>query len=262
MAEVARIACSSPFHFQRMFHMLTGVTVAEYVRKRRLTLAAQDLVATSSRVIDVALKAGYESPEAFAKAFRRTHGVSPSDARLGGASLKAFPRMSFQLSLKGATDVDYRIVHREGFRVSGPMIRVSTKDGENFRRIPLFWDESYRNGTVDRLRGLRPDGTLVAVCTDMDHENEQCTYGIAAEGVDAPEEGWTAWDIPPATWAVFTSTGALPGAVQEVWRRIFEEWFPATGYQHTGGPELEVIPPGEDLADDYRCEVWIPVMKS
>ena len=119
IADVARTACSSVFHFQRMFHMLTGATVAEYVRRRRLTLATQELAVAGAKVLEVALKYGYDTPESFAKAFRRVHGTNPSAAREPGANLKAYPRISFHLSLKGDKEMDYRIVEREAFQVVG-----------------------------------------------------------------------------------------------------------------------------------------------
>ena len=265
MEDIARRAYASSFHFQRTFHVLTGVTVAEYVRKRRLTLAAQELCTSATlKVVDVALKYGYESPESFTKAFRKVHGLAPSDARTLGVPLKAFPRLSFHLSLKGDQDMEYRIIHRDRFAVTGKTIRVSTKDGENFRRIPQFWETSYGDGTVAALRALRPDGVLMGICLTNDLEQEELTYAIAVEGTfEGPDHaGWTTAEIPAATWATFPSTGALPDAIQHVWTRIFEEWFPATGYQHAGGPELEVLPPGDDLAAMYQCEVWVPVVKS
>lgn len=265
MEDIARQAYTSSFHFQRTFHVLTDVTVAEYIRKRRLTLAAQELMTFPAlKVVDVALKYGYESPEAFAKAFRRLHGLAPSEARTPGAPLKAFLRLSFHLSLKGDNDMDYRIIHRDRFAVTGKVIRTSTKDGENFRRIPQFWEASYGDGTVAALRALRPDGVLHGVCLCNDLEREELTYAIAVEGSYQGTEDaeWTTCDIPAATWAVFPSIGALPHAIQHVSTRIFDEWFPGTGYQHAGGPELEVLPPGDDLAATYQCEVWVPVVKS
>lgn len=124
--DIAKAACSSPFHFQRMFHMMTGFTVAEYIRNSKLTLAAQELAILSNiRVIDVALKYGYDSPESFAKAFRRAHGITPSAARGPGANLKAFPCISFHLSLKGDKDMDYRIIQKEAFKVIGKVIKVN-----------------------------------------------------------------------------------------------------------------------------------------
>lgn len=262
MQHIAKAAYSSPFHFQRSFHMLTGFTVAEYIRKRRLTLAAQELATSTAKVIDIAVKYGYDSPEAFSKAFRKVHGIAPSAAREPGVQLKAFPRISFHLSLRGDKDMDYRIVERDGFEVVGKCIPVSMKDGENFGTIPQFWRECYKDGTIDKLHAIAPNKDLLGVCMGVDHDNETFTYAIAVENRTAPEvEQFETRNIPPATWAVFTSVGPLPGAIQKVWTKIFQEWFPATGYEHAGGPELEVLPAGDDFADDYRCEVWIPIVK-
>lgn len=179
--KIAQVACSSTFHFQRMFHMITGTTLAEYIRKRKLTLAAQELAITKAKVLDIALKYGYETPESFAKAFRRVHGISPSAAREPGANLKAFPRISFQLSLKGDKDMDYKIVAKEAFRVVGKTLKVSTKNGENFRRIPQFWQECCQDGTCEKLGIHFEAKDMLGICMDMDHEKEEFTYMIAVE---------------------------------------------------------------------------------
>jgi AraC family transcriptional regulator len=261
--NVAKIACSSPFHFQRMFHMVTGFTVAEYIRNRKLTLAAQELaISSNTRVIDVALKYGYDSPESFAKAFRRAHGITPSAAREPGAKLKAFPCISFHLSLKGDKDMDYRIIEKDAFKVIGKAIRVSTKDGENLRRIPKFWDECYDDGTCKKLCAFDKNQRLFGICMDFEENLEQLTYMIAVEGESSSKENdLIVREIPAATWAIFTSVGPMPKAIQDVWARIFQEWFPATGFEHANAPELEVYPPGDGTKDDYKCEVWIPIVK-
>ena len=259
--EVARIACSSTFHFQRMFYLLTGVTVAEYVRRRKFTLAAQELASSAIRVLDVALKYGYESPESFAKAFRKVHGISPSAARGPGMKLRAYPRISFQLSLKGAQEMDYKIITKEAFKVFGKIIRVNNRDGENFRRIPKFWDECNQNGTTESLCAFSESKDVLGICMDFDREQEQFNYMIAVETMKEKPAKLEGREIPAATWAVFQSIGPMPHAIQEVWKRIGSEWFPATGYEHAGGPELEVYPPGNPNDENYRCEVWIPIIK-
>lgn len=261
--EAARAAYSSTFHFQRMFHMLTGMTVAEYMRKRKLTLAAHELaVSSDARVLDIALKYGYDSPESFAKAFRRVHGITPSAAREPGANLKAYPRISFHLSLKGDKHMDYRIVERKEYEVIGKVIKVSCKDGENFRRIPEFWNECNSDGTVEKLCSVSKGNALLGICMDMEFEKEQMSYMIAVEkNESATDSSLTVRTIPAANWAVFTSVGPLPGAIQKVTERIFQEWLPATGYEHADAPELEVYPLGDTMSEDYRCEVWIPVVK-
>jgi len=260
--RIAQAACSSPFHFQRMFHMLTGMTVAEYTRKRKLTLAAQELAMTSAKVIDVALKYGYDSPESFAKAFRKIHGIAPSEARQPGVGLKAFPRISFQLSVKGDKDMDYRIVDKEAFTVAGKGLTVTCQDGDNLRRIPLFWQECNTDGTVEKLGALSANGLLLGLCLDMQPGQGDFTYMIAAEPSDAAAAAsFETRQVLASTWAVFTAKGPLPGSIQNVTARIFQEWFPATGYEHSGAPEMEVYPLGDTTAADYECEIWIPIVK-
>ena len=258
--EAARVACSSPFHFQRMFSFLTGMTVAEYVRKRRLTLAARELASSGARVLDVAMKYGYDSPESFAKAFRKVHGINPSAARAPGVVLKAYLRISFHLSVKGDRDMEYRLVEQTGFTIVGRSIRTTTRDQENLRRIPEFWDECCASGLGERLR--RIGGDLLGVCMEFSPDMEEFTYVIGVRWTGgSPPADLESKEIPAATWAVFTSVGPLPGAIQKVWERIFSEWFPASGYEHADAPEIEVYPPGDGQAPDYRCEVWIPVVK-
>ena len=268
ISEAARIACSSPFHFQRMFHMLTGVTVADYVRKRRLSLAAQELASSNIKVIDVAFKYGYDTPEAFTKAFRKAFALTPSSARRSGARLKVFPRLSFQISLKGDQDMDYRIVEKPAFKIVGAEVRVSTRDGENMQAIPKFWGESMASGVVKRLADLTSresvlGDALLGVCTEFEQDQQEFTYLIAVEKTgDAIPEGLVEKSIPAASWAVFESVGAMPDAIQKVWGRIFSEFFPSTGFEHAeGGPEIEFYPPGDVQSADYVCEVWVPVVK-
>lgn len=260
---IAKITYSSPFHFQRMFHMLTGVTVVEYVRKRRLSLAAQELMTGQHKVLDVALKYGYETPESFSKAFKKLHGVNPSEVKHTGVSLKAFPPISFQISLKGDKEMDYRIEKSEGFKVVGKSIKVSMQGGQNNIVIPQFWDENCENGFVQSLEKMAGPLGRFGICYDFCHEKQELTYMIAVEKGESREkeelEELEILEVPPSTWAIFKSVGAMPHAIQKVWGRIYSEWFPATGYEHSGGPELEVYLPGNPDSNDYVCEVWIPV---
>lgn len=257
--EIAKAACVSPFHFQRVFLILTGMTVAEYTRKRKLTLAAQELAMTSSKVIDVALKYGYDSPESFTKAFRKIHGIPPSEARNPGVSLKAFPRISFHLSLKGDQDMNYKIVDKEAFNVIGKSMEVKCDDKE---QISGFWQECHQNGTIGKLSSLGNGGNLLGVCMNMQPESGDFTYMIAAPtDLNAPAEGFSLTTIPRSTWAIFQAVGPVPNAIQNVFERIFQEWFPATGYEVANAPELEVYTPGDMSAEDYLCEIWIPIIK-
>lgn len=262
IAEIAKAAYTSPYHFQRVFFMLTGMTVAEYVRKRRLTLAAQELALSGPKVIDVALKYCYDSPESFSKAFRKLHGISPSEARNPGVQLKAFPRISFHLVLKGDQEMEYRIVQKDSFTVVGKAIRTSTVDGENSREIPKFWSDSYADGTVSQIAALGKNEDVLGLCYDAEQDGEFFKYAIAVE-TDAAgaDDEFDRIQIPAATWAVFTSVGPMPGAIQETWSRIYQEWFPNTGYVQAEGPDFELYPPGDNSSENYRCEIWIPIVK-
>ncbi len=262
MDTAAKISLTSKFHFQRLFHMTTGVTVAEYVRKRRLTLAAQVLAASDAKVIDVALKYGYKTPEAFSKAFLKIHGVNPSEARDLGINLKAYPRISFQIQIKGEKAMNYRIIEKEAFKIMGKAERVTTVDGKNLEMIPKLWEEANKDGTCEQLGRFAKALGLLGVCMDFDHEGEAFTYVIAVEKTQ--EEvlaGCVEKEIPAATWAIFESVGPIPQAIQDIWERVFTEWFPATGYEHAAAPVLEVYPLGNTTDEDYKCEVWVPIVK-
>jgi AraC family transcriptional regulator len=261
ITEVAKVAYSSSFHFQRLFYMITGMTVADYIRKRRLTLAAQELSCSDHRVLDVALKYGYDSPESFTKAFKKVHGISPTAARKPGVPLKAYPRLSFHLSLQGDKDMDYKIVEKGPFQIIGKCIRTTTHDGENRRRIPEFWDECCASGLITRLCKYANTGTTLGVCTDFSTDLEEMSYMVAVEKPQKNEpHEFEVREIPSSTWAVFTAVGLLPSSIQKLLDQIYGEWFPSMGFQHSGGPELEVYLPGDTTAEDYRCEVWIPVV--
>lgn len=261
--EIAKIAFMSKFHFQRMFSMLTGYTVSEYIRNRRITKAAQELVNSNRKIIDIALKYGYESPEAFTKAFRAIHGVTPSAAKKNSQSLKAYPKLSFQIQIKGDVEMDYKIVGKESFKVIGKSIQTSTLGGENNRKIASFWKEVNSNGFVEELEKDCGSLGILGICMEYDHKLENLTYLIAAEkNKEQVPDGLEEREIPAATWAVFPVIGAMPDAMPRTWKRIFSEWFPATGYEHAGGPEMEVYSSnGDPSSEDYYSEIWIPIKK-
>ncbi len=158
--------------------------------------------------------------------------------------------------------MDYRIVEKSAFRVIGKAIQVTVKDGENLRKIPEFWQQCDEDGTIEALLAYGKGQNLLGMCTDMQPGEDHFTYLIAVEALSetAPND-FVARTVPASTWAVFPSVGPLPDAIQNVWKHIYQEWFPTSGYQHADGPELEVYMNGDTTAEDYRCEVWIPVMK-
>jgi len=259
--KVAKIALSSTFHFQRMYHMITGVTISEYIRRRRLTLAAQDII-SGEKIINVAYRYGYETPEAFTKAFRRMHGISPNAARERGTNLKAYPKLSFHISIKGDKNMNYKIVDKGSFTVIGKQTKITMVDGENFTQVPKFWDDCMNDGSYKWISSKAGKLGVLGVCKDFGQYKEGFNYMIAVEKIkELLPKGYISEVIPAATWAVFEATGQLPEALQDITRRIFSEWMPATGYQHACAPELEVYPEGDMFSPDYRCEVWIPIRK-
>jgi len=254
---IAKAAYSSPFHFQRMFQIWTGITLGEYVRKRKLTLAAQELAVSSAKVVDVAFKYGYDSPESFSKAFRKIHGIAPSEARQSGSPLKAFPRVSFQLPAWEDDEVDYRIVEKEAFPVVGKSAEITC--GDEGRTRGWFWGECMTDRTLAKLSSVGTDSPYLGITMNFD---EEFTYMIAKESdAGSLTDGLALRTIPASTWAVFPCVGPSPQAIQNGFRKIYQVWFPATEYEHAGLPEIEVYPAGDTKAEDYRCEAWIPIVK-
>ena len=259
----AREAGSSPFRFMRMFNALTGFTVAEYVRNRRLTLAGRELSLSRAKVVDIAMKYGYETHEAFTRAFVRFHGISPSAAREPGAELKSIGRLSIHVTLKGDKALNYKLVEKEAFTVVGKKTVISCKDGENYREVPEFCNRCQQDGTMQTLCGMiTGDMGIMGICAEYEQNKDLFDYYMAVtyNGGKIPE-GMETLEIPKFTWAVFESVGPMPDAIQDVWHRIFSEWFPTNEYEHADGPELEVYSDGDISSPDYKCWVWIPVVK-
>lgn len=270
--KAAEKAFCSLFHFQRMFFAVIGVTPAEYARRRRLTLAARELTSSNTRVIDLAVKYGYDSPDSFARAFRNVHGINPQAARAPGVTLAAFPRVSFNIILKGGIDMDYKIIDKPAFDVVGRGRKFTTKNMEQAIKIPQSWQEflaSPEDQALDKLNVSRtgPVTGGMSLGVIMPYKKDASTmevwdpiiYAICIEKPGKIETGnFNVYHIPAATWAVFDCT--LP-KLQEVTGRIFTEWFPSTGYEHDNKPEIEVYFPEDPIVKEMRCQVWMPVVK-
>lgn len=255
----SKIACCSVYHFQRMFSFIADVSLSEYVRRRRLTLAAFELQNSPIKVIDLALKYGYESPEAFTRAFQNMHGTTPTAARKNGTKLKVYPRISFQISIKGVAEMNYRIEDAPGFSVAGLQQCVDTDQA--FRIVPDLWANAAREGLFERLWQIRADAHpvrgILGVCADGGFgANEQFHYIMSIVSEQEPPEPMIRRDFPEATWAVFEAEGG-PEGIGEIWRRLYTEWVPTSGYDLADLPAIECyLPPEEN-----KNELWVAVVK-
>lgn len=262
IGAIAKQANSSVFHFQRVFSVLTGMAVGDYLRKRRLTLAAHELVSGSTKIIDLAYKYGYDTPEAFAKAFRRQHGITPSEARKNKGKLQSYNRLVIQVNLKGAEPMNYKVVEKETFQVVGIKQEFSVATEENLTGIPKMWEEVNSDGTSELLiqHNNGELKALLGVCADFG-DKKSMDYWIAAAREGETPAGLGRLEIPASKWGVFEVHGAMPDAMQKVWKQIYTEWFPSNPYEPAGTAELEVYPAGDAYSADYYSEIWIPLKR-
>lgn len=252
-ADVAENEYISSFHFQRVFSLLTGMTLGEYIRNRRLSLAGRDLVAGREKVVDVALKYGYETPESFTKAFTRFHGVTPNLAKKEGSVLKSFNRLAIKIKLEGGNNMEYRIVKKEAQRVAAKT-RLFDSDKAQ-AEIPGFWEEYFRTGCAQKVCGM------MGICSEIKDGSGRTLYGIGCPEnlVKELPEGFEIIEIPAYTWAVFTCRGAMPKAIQNMWGRIYSEWLPQSEYELISDYDFELYTDGDTASEDYISEIWIPV---
>jgi AraC family transcriptional regulator len=257
--EAAKQALCSTYHFQRMFSFLLDLPLSEYIRRRRLTLAAFELQSTNIKIIDLALKYGYESPDSFTRAFVHLHGVTPTVARETGIVLKAFPRISFHISVKGEVEMNYRMEPQAAFQLFGKAITLKPED-DLYQVLPSFGDEIWQNGTHDRINNLAGNspGTLLYGVHFGYQEDGSRSYMFAwnSPQQEIPND-FTVLDVPAVTWAVFEEFGTMPDqiAIKKIWNRVYSEWFPTSGYEQAQGPCLEKYIWLDDTKISYRCEV-------
>ena len=255
--RLGKIACCSSYHFQRMFTYMAGVPLSEYIRRRRMSLAAVDLQSTGIKIIDVAGKYGYNSPTAFNRAFQSVHGIAPSAVKNEGVSVKSFPPVSFKIIVKGVEEMNYRIETKAAFRIVGVSVPLEKDIEKNFAVIPRKWQEIVMNGTLRKLTGLmdtQPMGVLgVSTCNDA--EPWRYYIAVSSSQTDKDLEEYT---VPAATWAVFPGAGTNQ-SIQELERRIVTEWLPTSGYEYGNAPDVEVYLNPDPQNAQY--EVWIPVVR-
>ncbi|MFJ8018372.1 GyrI-like domain-containing protein [Streptomyces sp. NPDC096339] len=260
--ELARVAATSEYHLRRMFSALAGMPLSEYIRRRRLTLAGAEVLAGERTLLEVAVRYGYGSGEAFARAFRAMHGVGPGEARRTGAALSSQPRMTFRLVVDGSSSMRYRIVRKPEFGIVGAKARVPlVHSGPNQAIIDFvrgIGDQTKE--LLEELSDQEPHGIL-AVCDDLDPSRAEGTdldyYHGVVTSASAPD-GMARLPVPTGTWAVFTTSGPAPEAIQALWRDVFTEWFPSNPYRSRPGPEILRTRMSAD-GREADAELWLPV---
>lgn len=273
--ELASIVCCSVYQFGRIFVYVIGTPLSEYVRRRRLSQAALELQNGNQKVIDVALRYGYHSPDAFTRAFSAMHGVTPKEACTLGVKLKLYPRITFHISIKGDTNMEYRIEEKGIVSCVGIVKNFGritlNRDAEHWTEerpdVWKFWDYFLDEGENiiirDKYKLYRSPFWQVGM--DMILENGDTVVHIGAEARDNEEyPELTRFEIPAHTWAVFTCRGTLNQKVHPVTQtmtRVLTEWLPNSGYELIKGVSLESYGPGNTQSDDYFCELWLPVKK-
>lgn len=262
---VAKEAYSSSFHFQRVFSIMCGYTLGDYIRMRRLSLAADELRSSNDKIIDIALRYGYETPESFTRAFSRFHGVTPTEARNGG-TVKSFSKLSVKLILTGGKEMDYRIEKPGAIKVICKREFVHQPEtGAGTPDITGFWTKCGQDGTIQKICSYIPEkprmAGLLGICFSLETEGDMFPYGIGAEYNGAlVEEGLEAIELPEYTYAVFPFKGKMPEVFIETYRKIVSEFFPSSDrYEYAGGVEIEVYPSDKTDDPNYSGEIWIAV---
>lgn len=256
--ELAQIACCSTYHFQRMFTYIAGVSLSEYIRRRKMSLAAVDLQGSNEKIIDISLKYGYFSPTAFNRAFQSIHGVAPSALKNEGVSIKSFPPITFKFTVKGVEELNYRIETKPAFRIVGKSYPLNKEIEQNFLEVPQMWQNAVMDGTIKKIIALmnsQPQGVLgVSACND----NEKWKYYIAVSSTADIDTSLEEYIVPGCMWAIFPG-GGTGKSIQELEKRIVTEWLPTSGYEFTEGPDIEVY--FNPDPNNAQYEVWIPIKK-
>lgn len=252
-------ACCSKYNFQRMFSFIADITLSEYIRRRRLTLASIELQNGSS-VLDVAIKYGYNSPTSFARAFYSVHGIQPNEAKKIGAKLKLYPKIAFKIIIKGVSEMNYRIENVESFRLIGNLKSVSTINNENYGTISKMWNDFCMSGDFHGMIKLSSEPNWYGVCCNF--RKDEFDYMIGIKSNEENIGNYSELIVPSGMYVKFEVRGKMPDAQHKTWRRIFTEWFPNTNYkERMNAPEIEWYSVGNMSSDDYLSEIWIPIEK-
>lgn len=257
--EIAKIAECSVYSFQRMFTYIAGIPLSEYIRRRRMTIAAFELQTTDIKILNMALKYGYSSPTAFNRAFQSVHGVAPTSARNEGTLLASYPKISFTISINGGESMKYRIEKKDPIRIVGTRTPLKEDIEYNFKTVPEFWSKTLKSDPfidICNLNNTDPKGILgVSI---YENPNEIYYYISSATNKDIPTNMYE-YIIPESTWVVFESNGNFKESIQGIFKKFITEWLPFSNYEYANLPDIEVYPITNPNEPKGYSEVWIAI---
>lgn len=262
--KIAQICLCSEYNIQRVFSVISGVTLGEYIRNRRLSRAAVEIRETSMRIIDIACKYNYESADAFSKAFKNFHGISPKEGRIRSNELKTYPKLHFSMIIKGGKEMKNKITEKEEFRVVG-VKRTYKNVEEGMKDIPKFWDEFNSSPDCEELCSKINSDIKGVLGLCRPHETGSgYDYFICANSSAETGDKFEEYIVPKATWMIFHAKGKLPESVQTVTIQIYEEVLNGSDaeYIHDNKPDFELYPFGDITDENYITEIWVPVVKN
>lgn len=259
--EAAQIACCSTYYFQRMFSYITGISLAEYIKRRRMTQAAFELQRTNKRVLEIALKYGYTSPTSFNRAFQNVHGISPVAAKDIGNTLNAYPAIRFSVNITGGSAMSYHIEKKGPLRIVGVRTPLVEDSETNMKNVPDFWLHTLTTTQFHQICNFRQNEPKGILGVTVYHNPNNIFYYIAASTDNPILKEMYEYEIPETTWVIFENDGYFKESVQGVFRRFYTEWLPFSGYEYAGLPDIEVYPVVEDGTIHGHSEVWIAIKK-
>ena len=265
IADISKVTGYSPYHFGRLFYYIADMSLSEYIRKRKLTLAAIQLQNSKDRIIDLAVRYGYDSAESFSRAFVKQHGIKPSAVRKQGAVLKIFPPMTFHIKIEGVNGMNWRIEEKEAFEVVGVDRRFKNDKTDD---ISKFWDEKLKDGSLECLKKQVKSYNLIGACGHINTKTDDFLYmiGVIVEK-GANSEGFSVFKAPAASWAVFRSEefdqNPYGAEIPKLFQSAYKEWFPSSGYEKLEGDDeiidMEIY--GVTDSGKFFEEVWLSVKK-
>lgn len=253
--EISKISCCSYYHFQKVFSYITGLSLGEYIRNRKMTLAAFDIQKDEGRIIDIAYKYGYASPNSFNKAFKSVHGIPPIKAKNNKAILNIFPKLSLSLEISGTEDVKYSIVEKESFKIIGNRISLSENMNENFKIVPNFWKKMINNDFINKLKELNNNYPKGILGVNYFKNSRYIYYYISVSSNKKAPKNMYEINIPKSTWIIFKSEGDFEKSVQKIYTKFFKEWLPFSNYEYGKLPDIEVYP----FDKSKNFEVWTSI---